>query len=209
MSDTLVLIGGGGHCRSVIDVIERQGRYRIAAIVDRPEKRGQKVLGYEINAADNDLPALAAAGHSFLVTLAHIKDPGPRLALFEKMTTLGARPAVVISPLAYVSPSAHIGEGTVVMHQALVNAGARVGRNCIVNTKALVEHDAVIEDHVHLATAAIVNGGARIGRASFVGSNAVVRENMVVEPNQVIGFGEKVGHSRSSPAGSTALRAAS
>jgi len=78
------------------------------------------------------------------------------------------------------------------MHHALINAGARVGRNCIINTKALVEHDAVIEDHCHIATGAVINGGGRVGKGTFVGSNSVIKENILVDQNSVIGCGVRI-----------------
>ena len=80
----------------------------------------------------------------------------------------------------------------IVMHHALINAGARVGRNCIINTKALVEHDAIIEDHCHISTGAIVNGGVKVGSGSFFGSNAVCKEYIEIGESAVIGCGVKI-----------------
>ena len=79
------------------------------------------------------------------------------------------------------------------MHQALVNAGARIGSNCIINTKALVEHDAVVEDHCHIATGAIVNGGVSIGAGSFYGSAAVSKHYISVPPKSFIKANSIVG----------------
>ena len=72
------------------------------------------------------------------------------------------------------------------MHHALINAGARVGRNCIINTRALVEHDAVIEDYCHVSTGAVVNGGVTIGSGSFFGSGAVSEEYTSIPMNSMI-----------------------
>jgi sugar O-acyltransferase (sialic acid O-acetyltransferase NeuD family) len=154
-----------------IDVIEQEGTYQIAGIVDFPEKRGQQVLGYSVIGSDEELPELLRTYPNLLITLGQIKTPERRTALFQSLLKMGAKFPVIQSPLAYVSPHAQIGEGTIVMHHALINTGARVGRNCIINTKALVEHDATIEDHCHIATGAIINGGVKIGAGTFVGSN--------------------------------------
>lgn len=78
------------------------------------------------------------------------------------------------------------------MHHALVNAGAKVGANCIINTKALIEHDAVVEDHCHIATAAIVNGGGKIKSGTFFGSNAVTRGYVTGGEKSFINSGAKV-----------------
>ena len=192
MKEKIILIGGGGHCKSCIDVIEQEGRFDIAGIVDMPEKVGEKVLGYPVIGTDADLSALLKSFPNVLITLGQIKTPSRRMSLFEELESLGAKFPVVQSPLAYVSPHADIAEGTIIMHQALVNAGARVGRNCIVNTKALIEHDAVIEDHCHIATATIINGGVRVGTGTFVGSNAVTREYISICDNAVIGCGAQI-----------------
>jgi len=156
MKKHIILIGGGGHCRSCIDVVEQEGKYEIAGIVDIPEKRDQQVLGYSVIGSDEDLPELVRTYPNVLITLEQIKTPERRMALFERLLKMGARFPVIQSPLAYVSPHARIGEGTIVMHRALINAGARVGRNCIINTNALVEYDVIIEDHCHVSTNAVV-----------------------------------------------------
>jgi sugar O-acyltransferase (sialic acid O-acetyltransferase NeuD family) len=175
-SPTLILIGAGGHCRSCIDVIALEGRYDIAGIVGRAEECGTQVLGHVVSHVDEDLPGLVAQGHAFLITIGQIGAPGRRRELFERLQSLGAVFATVISPRSYVSSHARLGEGTIVMHHALVNTSASVGANCIINSKSLVEHDAVIGDHVHVATTAVVNGGAIVGEDTFIGSGAVLKE---------------------------------
>jgi sugar O-acyltransferase (sialic acid O-acetyltransferase NeuD family) len=186
MKESIILIGGGGHCRACIDVIEQQGKYQIKGIVDVLERLNENILGYEIIATDNDLRDLAKKYDNFLVALGHIKTPDKRIKLFETMKNLGAKFPVIISPIAYISKYARIGEGTIVMHHALINAGASVGRNCIINSKSLIEHDAVIEDHCHISTGAVVNGGVTIGSGSFFGSGAVSRECTSIPANSFI-----------------------
>jgi sugar O-acyltransferase (sialic acid O-acetyltransferase NeuD family) len=188
----IILVGGGGHCKSCVDVIEQEGKYRIAGIVDLPEKLHQKVLGYEIIAADDDLPQLVNKYENSLITLGQIKSPEKRIRIFQTLKELGAKLPVIISPLAYVSKHAEIGDGTIIMHYALINAGAKIGSNCIINTKALIEHDAVIGDHCHIATGAIINGGVRVGSGTFFGSNAVCKEYIEIRENTVIGCGAKI-----------------
>jgi len=186
MKEKIILIGGGGHCKACIDVIEQEGRFTIAGIVDVPEKKQHNVLGYPVIGSDADLAELIKTFPNVLITLGHIKSPARRVELFNDLMQMGARFHVIQSPLAYVSPHAHVAEGTIVMHHALINAGASVGRNCIINTKALVEHDAVIEDHSHISTGAVVNGGVKIGSGSFFGSGAVAAENTSIPSNSFI-----------------------
>lgn len=176
MKEKIILIGGGGHCRSCIDVIEQEGHFAIAGIIDLPEKKQQKILDYTIIGADADLFQLIKDIPNVLITIGQIKSPMRRIELYNDLKRMGACFPVILSPLAYVSPHAQVAEGTIVMHQAMINAGAKVGRNCIINTKALVEHDSVIEDHCHISTGAIVNGGTKVGSGSFFGSGAVTAE---------------------------------
>jgi sugar O-acyltransferase (sialic acid O-acetyltransferase NeuD family) len=186
MKESIILIGGGGHCRACIDVIEQEGRFTIAGIVDVPEKKQHNVLNYPVIGSDADLTELIKSFPNVLITLGQIKSPARRMELFNDLMQMGARFPRIQSPRAYVSPHAHVAEGTIVMHHALINAGANVGRNCIINTKALVEHDAVIEDHCHISTGAIVNGGVTIGRGSFFGSGAVSKEYTSIPSNSFI-----------------------
>lgn len=167
----ILLIGGGGHCHSVIDVIEQEGRYQIAGIVDTAENLGKSVLGYPVIATDDQLLELYGKYQNAIVTVGQIKSSELRVRLFQQLKHIGFQLPVIVSPLAYVSKHAQIGDGTVVMHHALVNANARVGSNCIINSKALIEHDATIQDHCHIATSAVINGGVLVKQHTFVGSN--------------------------------------
>lgn len=194
LKEDLILIGGGGHCRSCIDVIEMEGRFSIRGIVDEKEALDPTLTDYPLLGREEDLFDLAKSCRNFLITIGQIKSPEPRIRLFEYLKQLGMTLPIVVSPLAHVSRQASLGEGTIVMHHALVNAGAFVGHNCIINTKALIEHDVVIEDHCHISTAAVVNGGAKVQCCSFIGSNAIVREHIVVGEKSIVGAGVTVLH---------------
>jgi len=192
MKEKIILIGGGGHCKSCIDVIEQQGKYQIAGIIDMPKNLHHKVLGYEVIATDSDLPRLVNEYENFLITLGQIKSPEKRIRIFQTLKKSEAKLPVIISPLTYVSKHAKIGNGTIIMHHVLINAGANIGSNCIINSKALIEHDAIIGDHCHIATGAIINGGTVISPKTFVGSNAVCKEYIKIGENAVIGCGAKI-----------------
>lgn len=176
MKKNIILIGGGGHCRSCIDVIEGQGLFAIAGIIDIPEKIGQIIFDYTIIGSEDNLPQIIKTNTLYLITIGQIKSPDTRIEKYEYIVGLGGTFPVVISPASHVSKHANIGEGTIIMHGAIVNAGARIGKNCIVNTGAIIEHDVFIEDHCHISTGATINGGTVIKRGSFIGSNAVTKE---------------------------------
>lgn len=172
----IILVGGGGHCRSVIDVIEQEGKYKIVGIVDKNELVGQEVFGYEILGSDEDLKDLREKYKNAFVTIGQIKSVEKRLKIFGILKELDYTLPVIISPLSYVSKRSKIEAGTIVMHHALVNAGASIGENCIINTKALIEHDAIIENHCHISTSAVINGGVHVKEGTFFGSNATSKE---------------------------------
>lgn len=193
MKTSLLLVGGGGHCRSCIDVIEQEGEFNIVGIVDLPEKLNQSVLGYPVIGTDADLPDLIKKYQNVLITVGQIKSPVRRIELFAYLKDISAIFPVIKSPLAYVSPHASVDEGAIIMHQAQVNAGAKIGKNCIINTKALVEHDAVIEDHCHISTGAIINGGVVVGRESFIGSGSVTKEYISISSKTFLQANSFVG----------------
>ena len=190
--EEIVLVGGGGHCKACIDVIELEGKFRIAGIVDVKEKIGQSVLGYRIIASDEDLADLSKEYKNFLITIGHIKDPTKRVKLYRSLKKFNVNFPVIISPLAYVSKYSFIGEGTIIMHGAIVNSGVQIGINCIINSKALLEHNVKVGNHCHISTGTIINGGSQIGSFSFVGSGSIISNGVTITDNIVIGAGTVV-----------------
>ena len=190
----LILLGAGGHARACIDVIEGQGRYRIAGLVGAPAEVGSEVLGYPVLGSDADLAQLAQQYHHALVAVGQLRSPELRSALYRQALALGLALPAIVSARAHVSTHAQLGAGTIVMHGAVINAGARVGANCIINTGAIVEHDAEVGDDCHVSTGAILNGGVRVGAGSFIGSGSIVREGLLLGRRCIVGMGQSVRH---------------
>ena len=188
----IVLIGGGGHCKSVIDVIEQDGSFKIVGIVDNSKQSSFNIFGYPVIGDDSDLISLAKKYQYALVTVGQIQSPALRIKLFNLAVEAGFQIPNIISPNAYVSKHAIIGNGTVVMHNALVNASTIIGRNCIINTSALIEHDSSVGDHCHIATKAVVNGGVNIGQGSFIGSGSIIKEGISISDHSFIKAGDVV-----------------
>lgn len=189
----LILVGGGGHCKSVIDVAESVG-YTILGILDKPEEVGMCVLDHKVIGTDADMLKFADAAE-FIVTVGQIKSPDTRIKLHQMLKDAGCRLATIIAPTAHVSKYAVLGEGTVVMHNAVVNSNARVGDGCIINTSSVIEHDVVVGDYCHVSTGAIINGGTKVGKGSFVGSQSVINQGVSVGANVIIGSGSVVTNS--------------
>lgn len=190
--EKIVLLGGGGHCISCIDVIESTALYEIVGILDKNEPVGTTVLGYPVLGNDDEIRRLHEAGCSFHITVGQIRTPKIRIILYDILKSLNAKIPVIVSPTAYVSKHATLGEGTIVMHHAVVNACAKTGVCNIINSMSLLEHETQTGDFCHISTSAILNGQVVIGSRCFIGSNAVVNNNVSVHDDVIVASSMKV-----------------
>lgn len=191
MKRPLILIGGGGHCKSVIEVAECAG-YEIKGILDMPDEVGKDVLpGHKVIGTDDEIPQYVEEC-DFIITVGFIKNPALRIKLYNKVKTAGGRLATIIASTAHVSKYAELGEGTVIMHHAFVNAGAKIGDNCIINTFVNIEHDAEVGNQCHISTGTMVNGECKIGENCFIGSQSVCANCIEIASDIIVGAGSVV-----------------
>lgn len=188
----LILVGGGGHCKSCIDVIRMTGEYEIKGIIDADDKIGSDVCGISIIASDTSIPDLAMKGTNFLITVGQIRSASVRIKIYQIIKESGGTMPVIVSPRSYVSNTALLNEGTIVMHDVVINAEASIGKACIINTGALIEHEAVIGDYCHISTNSVVNGQVRVGSMVFIGSNSVIANNLVIPDETIVAAGASV-----------------
>ncbi len=186
----LILIGGGGHCKSVIEVAESVNR-PIRGILDLPSEVGKEIAGYPVIGTDDTIPEYIDSCE-YLVTIGFIKNPEKRIGLYSRIQNLGGTFATLIASTAHVSRHACIGPGSVVMHNAFVNTGAKIGNNVIINTFCNIEHDVVIGNHCHISTGTMVNGDCKIGDNCFIGSQSVIVNGIHIGKNIIIGAGSTV-----------------
>lgn len=191
MKRPLILIGGGGHCKSVIEVAESAG-YEIKGILDMPDEVGKEVLhGHKVIGTDDEIPQYVEEC-DFIITVGFIKNPALRIKLYNKVKAAGGRLATIIASTAHVSKYAELGEGTVIMHHAFVNAGAKIGDNCIINTFVNIEHDAEVGNQCHISTGTMVNGECKIGENCFIGSQSVCANCIEIASDIIVGAGSVV-----------------
>lgn len=183
MSESIVLIGGSGHARVIIDCIRASGG-EVFGILDDGLQNGTQILGVPVLGSLDDY--IHYQDHSFLIA---IGNNTVRRLIADKTDV---RWATVVHPRATVSPYADLGEGTVVMPNAVVNAGATLGRHCIINTGAVVEHDNILEDFVHISPNAALGGTVRVGAETHIGIGACVRNNINICGGCSIGAGAAV-----------------
>ena len=191
MKRPLILIGGGGHCKSVIEVAE-SADYEIKGILDMPDEVGKEVLpGHKVIGTDDEIPQYVEEC-DFIITVGFIKNPALRIKLYNKVKAAGGRLATIIASTAHVSKYAELGEGTIIMHQAFVNAGAKIGDNCIINTFVNIEHDAEVGNQCHISTGTMVNGECKIGENCFIGSQSVCANCIEIASDIIVGAGSVV-----------------
>lgn len=183
MSKKLVIIGASGHGKVIADIALKNG-YEIVGFLDDNESLqeicGFPVLGSIKTVCDykEDCEFVIAIGNN---------------TIREKIATeYDVRWATLIHPSAVLGMQVQIGEGTVVMANAIINPCARVGKHCIINTGAIVEHDNALADYVHLSPNATLAGTVRVGTGTHVGVGACVKNNVVITEHVVIGAGATV-----------------
>ena len=188
----LILVGGGGHCKACIDIIESLNQFSIAGIIDLPELIGAQVGGYLIIGSDGKIPELARKGYEFFISIGQVENVAPRRRIAELLHSNEIIPPTIISKSAFVSGRAEIGLGTIVMNNSVVGSHVKIGDNVIINTSAVIEHDSIVEECCHIATAAIINGSCKIGKNTLIGSNSTIIESITIAADTVIGAGSIV-----------------
>lgn len=190
--NTLILVGGGGHCRSCIEVVHSVNQYTIIGIIDKDES-STPILGIPIIGNDYKIPKLIEENNeNFMITLGQIKSSAGRRRLVNFIHENKGKTPVIIASSGFISRSAEIGNGTTIMHNAFINANSVVGNACIINTGALIEHDVKIGDFCHISTKSVVNGGVTIGSDCFIGSGAIISQGVSICDRCVIGAGSVI-----------------
>ncbi len=189
----LVLIGGGGHCKSVIDVAKRMNCFDEIVITDPNINRGAKILGCTVVGIDDCLEELYQQGfENAFVTVGSVKINPLREKIADKVAALGYKFPVIQDPSAIVSDSAIIGEGTFIGKNAVINAETKIGKHCIINTGAIIEHECIIGDYTHISVGTTLCGEVSVGRNCMIGSRSTVIQCLNIGDNCVVGAGAVV-----------------
>ncbi|PNR95886.1 acetyltransferase [Petrotoga olearia] len=193
MSNSIVLVGGGGHCKVVLDVIKENNYYDEIFISDLKENIGKEILDIRIKYVDEQLADLYNKGINFaFVSMGKININDQRMKLYKKIKNIGFKIPTIISKSSNVSIYTVISGGTFIGKNAIVNPGVKIGENCIINTGAIVEHDCIIGDNVHIGPGAVLSGGVKIGENSFIGTGVTIIQNTNIVGNTLIGAGAVV-----------------
>lgn len=189
----LVLLGGGGHCRSVLDSARRTGMYGEIVITDVDMAAGTEFMGSRVVGNDDMLSQLFQDGiRMAFVSMGSIKSTKMRRKLCQLAVKEGFEFPNIIDPSASVSEYAVLGKGIFVGKNAVINAGAEIGDMAIINTGAIIEHGCRIGCFSHVSVGAVICGDSDIGDSVFIGANATIIQGVNVGIGSIVGAGSLV-----------------
>jgi sugar O-acyltransferase (sialic acid O-acetyltransferase NeuD family) len=191
--NSLLIYGGGGHGKSIIDLIRLLDKYKIAGIVDDGLQSGEQILGCAVLGDDTILEVLFSKGLRLAVNaVGGVGNIGLRVAIFNKLAGRGFEFPTLIHPSAMVESSAHLDSGVQVLPQSYVGTDANVGFGVIINNGAIVSHDCVIGEYASLAPGAMLAGGVHIGERTQIGMGVTINLNVKIGEKAQIGNGAVV-----------------
>lgn len=184
--EDIVIVGFGGHAKSIIDSIERQGKYRVIGYTDFKEQDSK----YKYLGNDSVLQLYYEQGVKYAcVGIGYLGKGNVRQNCYKMLKEIGYELPIIVDPTALVAKSAILGEGTFIGKNVVVNVDVQIGKMVIVNSKALIEHECCIGAFSHVAVAAVLCGQVKVGQAAFVGANATVIQCMTVGEKSLIPAG--------------------
>lgn len=193
MNKKIILVGGGGHCKSVLDSLLSEGFYSEIGIIDKKENIGKKIMGISIIGTDDDLELLSLEGFAEgFITVGSVGNPSLRRKLFERLKNIGYQIPNIIDPSAIVSKYAKLNKGIFIGKNAVVNTGAVLMDGVIINTGAIIEHDCEIGPFAHIAPGSVLGGEVIIGANTHIGANSVVKQELRIGSDTLIGMGSVV-----------------
>lgn len=187
----IVLIGAGGHCKVIIDILKNIDEYEIVGITDG--RINGKVLNIPIIGDDSMLQKLYKDGVRYaFICVGALGNMEARNVIYNKLKQIGFELPILIHKSAIISPYVFIDEGTCVMPGAIINPDTIIGVNCIINTGSVVEHDCKIGDNTHISPKVAIAGGVNIGHNTHIGIGSSIIQNKNIGNNVTIGAGAVV-----------------
>ncbi len=190
MGRSVIVIGGGGHAKVVIEAL-RAGAVEILGVTDdNPDRLDVAISGVPILGTDAEIGNHPTESVDLVIGIG--SPLSLRRDVFDKYRGRGYRFPTVIHPAAIIASGTEIGDGTQIMAGSVVQPGTTIGVNVIVNTRASVDHDCRIGDHAHVAPGAVLCGGVTVGTGAHVGAGSTVNENVEIGAESVVASGAVV-----------------
>lgn len=191
--EKILILGMGGHAKSIVDAIEREQKYEIAGYVVNEYNGVVSDKKYPVLGNDNDLQNLYLQGiHSVAVGIGYLGKSDLRKNIYNKLKEIGYNLPVVCDPSAILASGVSVGEGTFIGKGAILNTDSQVGKMCIINTGTIVEHDCKVGDFSHVAVGTVLCGEVSVGKQAFIGANATVIQGRKVADGCIVGAGEVI-----------------
>lgn len=191
--EKIVLIGNGGHARSIFDSIEAVSIYEVVGFVSDCEDSQFEYRGCRIIGSDDDLERIYESGiHTAFICIGYMGTGNVRERLHGKLKEIGYDIPSIIDPTAIIAQDVCIGEGTYVGKRAVINSGSVIGKMAIINTGAIIEHDNCVGDFTHIAVNATLCGDVSVGRHCFIGAGVTIIQELTIGGDSVIGAGSIV-----------------
>ncbi|MBW4827968.1 MAG: acetyltransferase [Clostridiaceae bacterium] len=189
---SIVLIGGGGHSKVIIDIIRSTNEYKVLGITEK-SSNSKEILGIPIIGSDDMLEDIYKKGVEYaFICVGAIGDMGLRNKLYKKAKSIGFKIPTLIHKHAVVSSYSNIGEGTCLMAGTIINPNVKIGKNSIINTGSIIEHDCVIKDNVQISPGTILAGNVKVNNDTFIGMGTKVIQGLTIGSNVTIGAGSVV-----------------
>lgn len=189
----LVLIGGGGHCKSVLDSALKMKFFEKIVITDECLPPGTKILGCEVVGNDSCLQQLREDGYEYaFITLGCVRVGNSREKLAAKISSLGFKFAVVQDPSSVIAQNVKIGSGSYIGKNVVINTDATIGKHCIINTGAIIEHECEVGDFTHVSVGTVLCGCVSVKNNCMIGAGSVVIQGMCIGSNVQIGANSTV-----------------
>lgn len=189
--EKILVIGNGGHAKSLLDVIEREKKYIISGMVVNTAT--EEVGEYPIIGNDDDLDSLFQCGiKNAAIGIGYLGKSNLRERMYVKLKKIGFDLPVLCDPSAIVAKHVTIGEGSFIGKGVIINSSVTIGKMCIINSGCIIEHDCIIDDFSHISVSSVLCGGVNIGKASFIGANATVVQMKTIGQRCIIGAGAVV-----------------
>ena len=194
-NNKIILAGGGGHCKVIIDAIKLEGKWDICGIVDPGIPKGTLVMGVPVLGSDEVLKGIFENGIvNALISVGSVGNCGVRKKLYNGLKRIGFSFPVVKHPSAVVASDVTVEEGTFIAARVVINTGTKIGKNVIVNTSSSIDHDCEIGDFVHIAPGVTLSGGVKIEDETHVGTGAKVTQYLDIGRKCIIGAGQTIRH---------------
>lgn len=190
MEKKIILIGGGGHAKVVIDAVKCAKKFEIYGIVDPALRKDDTVLGIPVIGNDSVLPKIFKDGIKYaFIAVGSIGNCIIRKKIYDNLKKIGFKLPIIVHPKVAIAKDVELGEGTFVAAGVVINPSTKIGKNVIVNTHSSIDHDCLIGDFVHIAPGVTLSGGVIVKDEAHIGTSASIVQGINIGKRNIVPAG--------------------